>query len=243
MRPTLIVSSARAGAAASATPRNAATNPRVCAIVSPTSMFDRRRLPLPTRTVYCIAAAAEEAPLPRDNQERAKSGFWRVLGPGLITGASDDDPSGIATYSQVGAQFGYGLAWTMLLTYPLMCAMQEIAARIGRVTGAGIAGNIREHYSPTLLRGIVLLLIGANTINLGADLGAMADALRLLIGGPSKLYVIGFAVLCAALEIFLTYQRYVAILKWSTIALLAYVAAVMVVGVPWGDLLHNVFVP
>ncbi len=181
--------------------------------------------------------------MPKDNQERAKSGFWRVLGPGLITGASDDDPSGIATYSQVGAQFGYGLAWTMLLTYPLMAAIQEISARIGRVTGDGIAGNIREHYSRHLLRVIVFLLIGANTINLGADLGAMADALRLLIGGPSKLYVIGFAVLCAALEIFLTYRRYVAILKWSTIALLAYVAAVMVVGVPWGDLLHNVFVP
>src|ERR1700733_13346319 len=108
MTPILIVSPADARAAASATPRNAAASPCVCAIVSPALMFDRRRLPLPTRTVYHGAAAAEEAPLPKDNQERAKSGFWRVLGPGLITGASDDDPSGIATYSQVGAQFGYG---------------------------------------------------------------------------------------------------------------------------------------
>ncbi len=166
-----------------------------------------------------------------------------MLGPGLITGASDDDPSGIATYSQAGAQFGYSLAWTMLLTYPLMAAIQEISARIGRVTGRGIAGNIRRHYSPSLLRLIVFLLILANTINLGADLGAMADALRLLLGGPAGVYVIGFAFLCAVLEIFLTYTRYVAILKWSTIALLAYVATVLVVDVSWHDLLLNLFVP
>ena len=180
---------------------------------------------------------------PRTTRKPAPKGFWRVLGPGLITGASDDDPSGIATYSQVGSQFGYGLAWTMVLTYPLMAAIQEISARIGRVTGHGIAGNIRRHYSPTLLYVIVLLLLVANTINLGADLGAMAAALRLLIGGPGQLYVVGFAVLCAALEIFLSYRRYVAILKWSTIALFAYVATVLVVGVPWRDLLSDIFLP
>jgi NRAMP (natural resistance-associated macrophage protein)-like metal ion transporter len=191
-------------------------------------------LPVTGRSPQAPRKAAQKPP---------PKGLWRVLGPGLITGASDDDPSGIATYSQVGSQFGYGLAWTMLFSYPLMAAMQEISARIGRVTGHGIAGAIRRHYSPTLLRVIVLLLIVANTINLGADLGAMADALRLLIGGPGKLYVVGFAVLCAALEIFLSYQRYVAILKWSTITLLAYVATVVVVDVPWRDLIANVLMP
>src|SRR5437879_4917307 len=127
-------------------------------------------------------------------------GILRVLGPGLITGASDDDPSGIATYSQAGAQFGYSITWTMLFTWPLMAAIQEISARIGRVTGKGIAANIREHYSPTLLRGMVSLLLVANFINLGADLGAMGDAVRLLIGGPVGLYVVLFAVFCAGLE-------------------------------------------
>src|SRR5438270_92746 len=129
-------------------------------------------------------------------------GILRVLGPGLITGAADDDPSGIATYSQAGAQFGYSMTWVMLVTWPLMAAIQEISARIGRVTGKGIAANIREHYPVSLLRSIVALLLVANIINLGADLGAMADALRLLIGGSSHIYVVAFAVLCAALEIF-----------------------------------------
>jgi NRAMP (natural resistance-associated macrophage protein)-like metal ion transporter len=120
-----------------------------------------------------------------------------LLGPGLITGASDDDPSGIATYSQAGAQFGYSMVWVMLFTWPLMAAIQEISARIGRVTGHGIAGNIRRHYPPWLLRGIVALLLVANVINLGADLGAMGEALRLLIGGPPRLDVVAFAVGCA----------------------------------------------
>src|SRR6266699_5487486 len=158
----------------------------------------------------------------------------RLLGPGLITGASDDDPSRIATYSQAGAQFGYSMTWTMLFTWPLMAAIQEISARIGRVTGKGIAANIREHYPVSLLRGIVALLLVANMINLGADLGAMGDALRLLIGGDTGVYVVAFAVLCAALEIFSSYQRYVSLLKWLTLALFAYVATVLVVSVPWG---------
>jgi NRAMP (natural resistance-associated macrophage protein)-like metal ion transporter len=134
-----------------------------------------------------------------------RRGFLAFLGPGLITGASDDDPSGIATYSQVGAQFGYGMAWVMLFSYPLMAAIQEISARIGRVTGQGIASNIRTHYPAWLLRVIVGMLLGANIINLGADLGAMGEALRLLVGGPAHLYVVLFAVVCAALEIFLRY--------------------------------------
>src|ERR1700739_3726595 len=116
-------------------------------------------------------------------RRRPRRGFFAWLGPGLITGASDDDPSGIATYSQAGAQFGYSMTWVMLFTWPLMAAIQEISARIGRVTGHGIAGNIRLHYPRWLLRAIVALLLAANTINLGADLGAMGEALRLLIGG------------------------------------------------------------
>src|SRR5215472_9194483 len=125
-----------------------------------------------------------------------------ILGPGLITGASDDDPSGIATYAQAGAQFGYAISWTMLFTYPLMTAVQEISARIGRTTGRGIAGNMRRHYPPWLLQSLVILLCAANTINLGADLGAMGDALSLLIGGPRLLYVIGFGAFCATLQIY-----------------------------------------
>ncbi len=134
-------------------------------------------------------------------------GVLHLLGPGLITGASDDDPSGIATYSQAGAQFGFGMGWVMLFSWPLMAAIQEVSARIGRVTGKGIAANLREHYPLSLLRAIVLLLLVANIINLGADLGAMGDALRLLIGGSSGVYVILFAVLFAALEIFSRYAR------------------------------------
>src|SRR6202522_2054340 len=125
-----------------------------------------------------------------------------IMGPGLITGASDDDPSGIATYSQAGAQFGYGLGWTLLFTYPLMCAIQLISAQIGRVTGRGLAGNMRRHYPSSLLYLLVGLLVVANTINLGADLGAMAAALRLLVDGPILLYIAGFAVVTVLLEVF-----------------------------------------
>ncbi len=134
-------------------------------------------------------------------------GLLAFLGPGLITGASDDDPSGIATYSQVGAQFGYAMCWVMLFTWPLMAAIQEISARIGRVTGEGIAGNIREHYSRPLLLIIVALLLAANTINLGADLGAMGAALQLLLPGSAHLYVVGFASICALLEVFVTLRE------------------------------------
>jgi NRAMP (natural resistance-associated macrophage protein)-like metal ion transporter len=173
----------------------------------------------------------------------SQHGFLKILGPGLITGASDDDPSGIATYSQMGAQFGYGMTWLMLFSYPLMAAIQEISARIGRVTGHGIAGNIRQHYSLWLLRFIVGLLLIANTINLAADLGGMGDALKLLIGGSTRFYVVLFAVGCAALEIFSRYELYVSILKWSTLSLFAYVATVFVVHVPWGDVGHALVVP
>ena len=172
-----------------------------------------------------------------------KRGLLGRLGPGLITGASDDDPSGIATYSQTGAQFGYGMTWVMLFSFPLMAAIQEVCARIGRVTGEGIAGNIRQHYPPWLLRVIVALLLIANTLNLGADLGAMGDALRLLIGGSAHLYVVIFAVGCALLEVFSRYAEYVRILKWTTLSLFAYVATALVVKVPWGQVAFDTFVP
>ncbi|MGD0189027.1 MAG: divalent metal cation transporter [Roseiarcus sp.] len=173
--------------------------------------------------------------------ERPK--LLQILGPGLITGASDDDPSGIATYSQVGAEFGYGLTWTLFFSYPLMCAIQEISARIGRVTGSGIAGNLRKHYPAWLLNGIVGLLLLANIINIGADLGAMGAALKLLIGGPQLLYVGLFAAVSVLLEIFVQYARYVSVLKWLTLSLFAYVATVFVVDVHWLDVGRAIVAP
>ena len=174
---------------------------------------------------------------------KKRSKFLEALGPGLITGASDDDPSGIATYSQAGAQFGYGLGWTLLLTYPLMAAIQLISARIGRVTGRGIAGNIRRYYSPSLLYPLVGLVIVANTINLGADLGAMGAAVKLLVGGPSLLYVAAFGLGTVLLEVFMRYSRYVSVLKWLSLSLLAYVATAFIVDLPWGQVALGVFVP
>ncbi|MGC1302744.1 MAG: divalent metal cation transporter [Caulobacteraceae bacterium] len=167
----------------------------------------------------------------------------KVLGPGLITGASDDDPSGIATYSQAGAQFGYDLGWTLLFSWPLMCAIQEISARIGRVTGRGLAGNLLRHYPRWILYCIVSLLLVANTINLGADLGAMAAALRLVIGGPAPLYVGLFAVVSVLLEVFVRYARYVSVLKWLTIVLFAYVGVAFVVHMPWATVARHLVVP
>ena len=155
-----------------------------------------------------------------------RRGLLAVLGPGLITGASDDDPSGIATYSQAGAGFGYGLAWTLFFSYPLMAAIQEISARIGRVTGRGIAGNLRRYYPAWLLNLFVALILIANTINLGADLGAMGAAVNLLVGGPTLVYVALFGVASVLLEIFVRYSRYVSALKWLSLTLLAYVATV-----------------
>ena len=170
-------------------------------------------------------------------------GLFALLGPGLITGASDDDPSGIATYSQAGAHFGFSLCWVMLFTFPLMAAIQEISARIGRVTGQGIAGNLRAHYPAWLVQPIVLLLLVANTINLGADLGAMGEALTLLIGGPPHLYVVAFAVGCTLLEVFSRYENYVTVLKWGCLSLFAYVATALAVDVPWGTVAYDTFVP
>jgi NRAMP (natural resistance-associated macrophage protein)-like metal ion transporter len=182
-------------------------------------------------------------PVPSIVPPLKRVGFLKRLGPGLVTGAADDDPSGIATYSQVGAQFGYGLAWTMLFSFPLMTVIQAVSARIGCVTGYGIAQNLRRHYSPWLLRGVVLLLLVANVINLGADLGAMGAALGLLIGGPEHLYTVLFGAVCILLETFMSYARYAAVLKWATLSLFAYVAVVFAAHVPWGLALHNTLVP
>jgi NRAMP (natural resistance-associated macrophage protein)-like metal ion transporter len=173
--------------------------------------------------------------------ERPK--LLQVLGPGLITGASDDDPSGIATYSQAGAQFGFGLSWVMLFSWPLMCAIQEIAARIGRVTGRGIAGNLQKHYPNPVVAGIVTLVVIANVINLGADLGAMGAGLKLLIGGPQLIYVAAFGLVTVLLEVFSRYSRYVSILKWLTLSLFAYVGVAFVVHMPWGAVAKSLVIP
>jgi NRAMP (natural resistance-associated macrophage protein)-like metal ion transporter len=175
--------------------------------------------------------------------KKPSTSFLSRLGPGLVTGAADDDPSGIGTHSQVGAQFGYGLSWTFLFSFPLMVAIQEVAAEIGRVTGAGIARNMRRHYPRPLLVLMVGLLLIANIVNLGADLAAMGAAVGLLIGGPIGLYTLLFGLFCIIVEVALSYERYAAVLKWATLSLFAYVAVVIVAQVPWGEALTSLVVP
>lgn len=194
------------------------------------------------------SARIEQVParVPAQSSKNATGGlraFLKSLGPGLVTGAADDDPSGIGTHSQVGAQFGYGLAWTFVLSFPLMVAIQEVAAEIGRVTGAGIARNLRRHYPRPLLWLMVSLLLIANIINLGADLSAMGAALVLLTGGNAALYTLLFGILCIVLEVALNYPRYASILKWTTLSLFTYVAVVLVAHVPWPHALRSLVVP
>jgi NRAMP (natural resistance-associated macrophage protein)-like metal ion transporter len=173
----------------------------------------------------------------------SKSRLLRALGPGLITGASDDDPSGIATYSQAGAKFGYELGWTVVLTYPLMVAVQMISARLGRVTGRGLADNIRQNFPAPVLYALVIMLLVANTINVAADVAAMGQSLQLVVGGPVHLYAVGFGVVCLALEVYLPYRRYVTYLKWLTLVLLAYVAVALVANVSWSAVLSGIVRP
>ncbi|HEX4847974.1 MAG TPA: divalent metal cation transporter [Novosphingobium sp.] len=175
--------------------------------------------------------------------EPAKRSPFEVLGPGLVTGAADDDPSGIGTYSQVGAQFGYGLAWTMFFGFPLLASIQAICARIGATTGKGIAQNLRQHYSPWLLRAVVLLLLFANVINLGADLGAMGAVLALVLPGPVLAYTVAFGVVSVLLEVFLSYSVYARILKWTTLSLFAYVGVVFVADVPLWEAARGTLIP
>lgn len=172
-----------------------------------------------------------------------KKSFLGRLGPGLITGAADDDPSGIGTYSQVGAQFGYGLSWSLLFSLPFMVVIQDVAAQIGSVTGRGIAANLRSHYARPLLWLAVVLLLLANVINLGADLSAMGAVMEMLLGGPVVAYTLGFGLICLFLEIFLNYRHYAAILKFTTLSLFAYVAVVLTVHLPWGEALRGVLIP
>ena len=157
----------------------------------------------------------------------------RKLGPGLITGAADDDPSGIATYSQAGAQFGFSMLWTLVFTLPLMVAIQVISARIGHVTRRGLAANIKASFPRWVLLAVVGLLLMANTLNLAADIAAMAEALRLLVGGSAHVYAVTFGLLCLVLQVFLPYQTYVRWLKWLTLALLSYVAVAFTVHLDW----------
>jgi len=172
-----------------------------------------------------------------------RNGFLSRLGPGVVTGAADDDPSGIGTHSQIGAQFGYALSWTFTLTFPLLAVIQFVAAEIGRVTGRGIAANLRRHYPRPVLAVAVLLLLVANVINLGADLNAMGASLQLLIGGNIWLYTAIFGIISILLEVFMSYRSYASVLKWTTLSLFAYVAVAAVAHVPWGHALRSLVVP
>ena len=169
--------------------------------------------------------------------------LFRQLGPGLVTGAADDDPSGIATYSQAGAQFGFGLLWTLTLTYPLMCAVQLVSARIGRVTGRGLAANMGAVLPRRAVLGLVALLFLANTINIAADLAAMGSAAALVAGWGDHAFTVIFAVLSLGLQLFVPYRRYVSVLKWLTLSLFAYVAVLLMVRLDWASAARNLVWP
>jgi NRAMP (natural resistance-associated macrophage protein)-like metal ion transporter len=173
----------------------------------------------------------------------ARSTVLRLLGPGLVAGAADDDPSGIATYSQAGAQFGFGMLWTVVLTYPFMVAIQVVGARIGRATGAGIVANLRTLFPRWVIVWIVFLLLMANTINIAADLAAMGAALQLVAGGHAALYAVLFGLLCLGIEVLVPYRRYAPILKGLTMVLFVYVGTVLSVHVPWRLAAEGAFLP
>lgn len=195
-------------------------------------------MPYPSASPDDAASETPAKPEPR--------GLWRllkVLGPGIITGAADDDPSGIATYSQTGAQFGFGQLWTALYQIPLLLAVQEACARIGLATGQGLAGVIKQHYSRRVLIGVVLLVVAANTINVGADIGAVAEAAALVVKVPTWLLAIATTAVVVTLEIFITYRAYARVLKWLALALLAYPATALIVAETWGEILRATLVP
>jgi NRAMP (natural resistance-associated macrophage protein)-like metal ion transporter len=176
-------------------------------------------------------------------EQQSQQSWLDQLGPGLVAGAADDDPSGIATYSQAGAQFGFGMLWLGLFTYPLMVGIQETSARIGRTSGRGLAANMRRCFPAWLLYAMVSLLLFANTINIAADLAAMGDALHLVAGGHAHWYALGFGVLSVLLQVFIPYHRYARLLKWLTLALLAYAATALVIDVPWREVARSTFSP
>lgn len=187
-----------------------------------------------------------ESPAPVDSKRRKNKPFGRflrILGPGIVTGAADDDPSGIATYSQAGAQFGLATAWTMLACYPIMTAVQEACMRIGAVTGKGLSAVIRDHYPKWLLYPVVALVVCANTLNIGADIGAMAASTQLIVPLPFPLLAVIFAVVILLFEIFVPYKTYVKMLKWLAMTLLAYVLTALLVNVPWQEAIKQTFIP
>ncbi len=169
--------------------------------------------------------------------------WFSSLGPGIITGASDDDPSGIATYSQVGAQAGFGMLWSLVLIFPMTVAIQLVSAQIGRVTGVGITGNMRKHYPKAIMFVLVGLMVCANVINIGADISAMGEAANLVLGGNMVVFAIILTVISVALQIIIPYSRYVSILKWLCLVLFTYVAVVFSVHVPWAEAIKNMFIP
>lgn len=200
---------------------------------------------LPDEAITEAELQATSAPIgsKRRQSQNGFSRFLRILGPGIITGAADDDPSGIATYSQAGAQFGFATPWIMLFTYPLMTAVQEACMRIGAVTGKGLAAVIRDHYPRWLLLPVAGLVVLANTLNIGSDIGAMAASTQLLIPLPFPLLAVGFAVVMILLEVFVTYKAYVKLLKWLALALLSYFITAFLVNAPWGEVLAATVTP
>jgi NRAMP (natural resistance-associated macrophage protein)-like metal ion transporter len=199
-------------------------------------------LEVTARKGFETPSARLKSPAASSSPSRLKRALGK-LGPGIVTGASDDDPSGIATYSQVGAQFGFAMLWTMLFSFPLMAGIQEISAWIGRVTGMGIAANIRRYYPAWVLYPIVVLILVANIINIGADIGAMGSALKLVIGGSALLYAVGFGVISVMAAVFIPYHQYAQLLKWSALVLLVYIATAFAVHVPWPRALIATVIP
>ena len=192
-----------------------------------------RELPSPTARSSASGSAKSDS----------EKGFLARLGPGLITGASDDDPSGIATYSQVGAQFGTELLWTMLVSYPLMAAIQEVCARIGRVTGSGLAANLRKNYPRPLLYFVLLAMSVANVFNLGADIGAMGTSLALIVPANANILTVIFGIISLLAVLFIPYSTYAKYLKWLTLSLFSYVGVVFLVHISWRAGVRSTFVP
>lgn len=191
-----------------------------------------------------IAAAEQGVAFRRRAKQKGIGRFLRILGPGIVTGAADDDPSGIATYSQGGAQFGLQMPWTMLFTLPLMTAVQEACARVGAVTGKGLAAAVREHYPKKVLYPVVGLVVVANTLNIGSDIGAMAASAQLLLPSvPFGLLAVGFATIILLLEIFVSYKTYIRLLKWLAMALFAYFITAFLIDVPWREVFRATLVP
>jgi Mn2+/Fe2+ NRAMP family transporter len=189
------------------------------------------------------AAAAARAPVVADAPPKQRQSRWSWLGPGVLTGASDDDPSGIGTYAQAGAAFGTGMLWVMLFTFPLMTVVQIISAQVGRATGRGLADNLAKITPRWLLIPLMVLLFATNAVNIGADLAAMGEAATLLLPGHAAWYAFGFGVVSVVLQIAVPYSRYVNLLKWLTISLLAYVATALTLDVPWREVLVHTVVP